>query len=135
VTGDEKWMHHDNPKRKKVRCQPGQSLPSTSTSTPRRNIHRAKVMLSIWWDQLCVLYYELLNRGETVTGKRYREQLMQLSRAFKEKRPQYAKRHDKVIFQHDNAWPHVAKQVKETLETLGWDILPHPLVFSRHSSF
>ena len=42
------------------------------------------------------------------------------------KRPQYAKRHDKVIFQHGNARAHVAKVVKETLEALKWDVLPHP---------
>ena len=42
------------------------------------------------------------------------------------KRPQYAKRHDKVIFRHDNARPHVAKVVKETSEALNWDVLPYP---------
>jgi hypothetical protein len=52
---------------------------------------------------------------------------MQLSRALEEKRPRYAKRHDKVIFQHGNARVHVSKQVEEMLETLGWDVLPHPL--------
>ena len=31
-----------------------------------------------------------------------------------------------MIFQHDNARPHVAKVVKETLEALNWDVLPHP---------
>ena len=51
---------------------------------------------------------------------------MQLSQALKFKRPQYAIKHNKVIFQHTNARPHVAKIVKETLEALNWDILPHP---------
>ena len=51
---------------------------------------------------------------------------MQLSRALKFKRPKYAKRHDKVIFQHDNARPHVAKVVKETLGARNWDVLTHP---------
>ena len=37
---------------------------------------------------------------------------MRLSRALKEKRPQYQERHDKVILQHDNARPHVARPVK-----------------------
>uniref|UniRef100_A0A2M4C4G5 Putative mariner mos1 transposase n=1 Tax=Anopheles marajoara TaxID=58244 RepID=A0A2M4C4G5_9DIPT len=51
---------------------------------------------------------------------------MRLSRALHEKRPQYADRHDKVELLHDNARPHVAKVVKTYLETLKWDILPHP---------
>ncbi|KAG5319487.1 MOS1T transposase, partial [Pseudoatta argentina] len=51
-------------------------------------------------------------------------QLMRLSRALKDKRPQY-ERHDKVIVQHDNR-PHVAKVVKTYLETLKWEILSNP---------
>lgn len=51
---------------------------------------------------------------------------MQMSRALKLKCPQYAKRHDRVIFQHDNAQPHVAKVVKDILEALQWDVLHHP---------
>ncbi|GFT77420.1 mariner Mos1 transposase [Trichonephila clavipes] len=52
---------------------------------------------------------------------------MRLSRALKDKWPQYNERHDKVILQHDNARPHVAKVVKTYLETLKWEVLPHPL--------
>ena len=80
-------------------------------------------MLCIWWDQLDVVYYELLKPTETITGDLYRTQLMRLSRALKDKRPQYNERHDKVILQHDNARPHVAKVVKTYLE---WEVLPHP---------
>lgn len=83
-------------------------------------------MLCIWWDQVGVVYYELLNPNETITGEVYRRQLMRLSRALREKRPQYADRHDKVILQHDNARPHVAAPVKKYLETLKWEVLPHP---------
>jgi len=51
---------------------------------------------------------------------------MRLSRALKDKRSQYNEKHDKVILQHDNARPHVAKIVKTYLETLKWEVLPHP---------
>ncbi|GFX01715.1 mariner Mos1 transposase [Trichonephila clavipes] len=104
ATADEKWVRYDNPKRRKSWGYPGHA--STSTANP--NIHGSKVMLSIWWDQLGVVHYELLKPTETITRDRYRTQLMRLSRALKDKRPQYNDRHDKVILQHDNDRPHVA---------------------------
>ena len=75
-----------------------------------------------WWDQLGVVYYELLKPNETITGALYRTQLMRLSRALKEKRAHYYSRHDKVILLHDNARPHVAASVKTYLETLNWEV-------------
>ena len=122
MMGDKKWIHHDNPKRKKSWGKPGHA----SISTAKSNIHGKKLMLCTWWDQFGVVHYELLQSNETITAARYQQQLMQLSRALKFKCPQYAQRHDKVIFQHDNARQHVAKVVKETLEGLNWDVLPHP---------
>jgi len=74
------------------------------------------------------VYYELLKPTETITGDRYRTQLMRLSieRQIQRNTPQYNERHDKVILQHDNARPYVAKVVKTYLETLKWEVLPHP---------
>ena len=85
-----------------------------------------KLMLCIWWNQLGVLYYELLKPNETITGALYRTQLMRLSRALKEKRAHYYSRHNKIILLHDNARPHVAVLVKTYLKTLKWEVLPHP---------
>ena len=64
------------------------------------------------FDDADVIYYELLKPNETITGELYRMQIMRLSRALREKRPQYKQRHEKVILQHDNARPHVTKPVK-----------------------
>ena len=41
------------------------------------------------WDQLGIVYYELLKPNETITGALYRTQLMRLSRALKKKRAHY----------------------------------------------
>ena len=68
VTGDEKWVQYDNPKRRRSWGMPG----NASMSTARPNIHGTKVMLCIWCDQLGVVYYELMKPSETVTGDRYR---------------------------------------------------------------
>ena len=107
MTGDEKWVHYDNPRRRKSWGM----LEHTSTSTARLNIDGAKVMLCIWWDQLGVVYYQLLKPSETITGDRYRTQLIHLSRALKEKRPQYQARHNKVILQHDNHFLRIKPQI------------------------
>lgn len=122
ITGDEKWIYYDNPKRKKAYVKPGQPGPSQ----PKRDIHADKVMLCIWWDQKGVLYYELLNPGQTITGDLYRLQLIRLKRAIAEKRPEYATRHESIIFHHDNDRPHVAVPVKNYLENSGWEVLAHP---------
>jgi len=67
VTEYEKWIFYDNLKKKKYYAKPGQSLPSTSTSTPRPNIHDSKIMLCIWWDQKGLVYY-LLKPGDSIIG-------------------------------------------------------------------
>ncbi|GJQ85356.1 hypothetical protein Trydic_g10130 [Trypoxylus dichotomus] len=81
-----------NPKKRKSRELPGHA--STSSA-----------MLRTWWDQVGVIYYELLTQNETIT----RLQLMRLRQAQREKRPQYEQRHEKVILQNDNVRLHVAK--------------------------
>ena len=93
-TGDKKWIHYENSKGKKSYVKPGQ----TAKSTAKPNIHGAKVMLSIWWDQKGVLYCELLKPGETINGERSRTQLIRLKRAIAKKRPEYANRHEAIIF-------------------------------------
>lgn len=122
VTGDEKWIYYDNPKRRKSWVDPGQP----STSTPKRNIHEHKVLLCIWWDMKGVVYYELLKPNQTVTAEHYQHQLIELSHALNQKRPRIAYKKQKVILLHDNARPHIAKAVKDTLSDLQWEVLPHP---------
>lgn len=122
ITGDEKWIYYENPKRIKAWVKPSEPGPLQ----PKRNIHCGKVMLCIWWDIKGVVYYELLKTGETINGELYRRQLMRLKQALARKRPEWDSRHEKLIFQHDNARPHVAKPVKNYLENVGWEVLPHP---------
>jgi len=85
VICDEMWIHYYNPKRR--RSWDKSSHASTYLTKP--NIHYSKLLLCVWWDQLGVVYYELLKRNETITGAHHRLQLMRLNRALKKKRPLY----------------------------------------------
>ena len=78
-------------------------------------------VFDVFWDQLGVVYYELLKPNETITGALYRTQLMRLSRG--KTRPLLL--HDKILL-HDNARPHVVAPIKTYLETFKWKVLPHP---------
>ena len=51
--------------------------------------------------------------------------MIDLNRELQEKRPDYRRRQNKVIFLHDNAQSHTAKRVKETVEKFSWEILAH----------
>ena len=62
VTGNEKCIHYDNPKRRK-------SWGNELTSSAKPNNHGSKLLLCIWWDQKGVIYYELLKTNETECWK------------------------------------------------------------------
>jgi histone-lysine N-methyltransferase SETMAR len=122
VTGDEKWIYFENPKRKSAWLNPGQAVPST----PKPNHFGKKAMLCVFWDQKGLIYYELLKTGETVDAKRYGRQMIDLTRILYEKRPEWHDRHNKKILHHDNAPSHTSGSVKKFLEELRWELLPHP---------
>ncbi|GFV00618.1 mariner Mos1 transposase [Trichonephila clavipes] len=110
VTGDEKWIYFENPKRNRSYGDPGQ----LSKSTARPNRFRHKTMLCIFWDQEGPIYYiyELLKPSETINTDRYKQQLLNLNDAILEKREQYKKLLHKVIFLYDNAPSYRAKPTK-----------------------
>lgn len=83
-------------------------------------------MLCIWWDQKGVIHYELLKPGQSIRGDLYRQQLIRVNAAIKVKRPEYATRHESIIFHDGNARPHRAQVVKNYVENVGWEPLPHP---------
>ena len=122
-----------NPKRKKSYVDPGQ--PATSTARPNR--FGKKTMLCIWWDQSSVIYYELLKPGETVNTASYQQQLINLNRVFKSKRPEYQKRQTRSFFsmttlhhirqeRFATRWKHsIGKCLRMRLTHQNW---PHPII-------
>ena len=42
------------------------------------------------------------------------------------KRPEYATRHEAIIFHQDNARPHTSLVTRQKLLDLGWEVIPYP---------
>ena len=94
-------------------------------------------MLCLWWDQkgVVLVYHELLKPGETLNTNRYRKQMINFNHALIEKRPEWARRHGKVILLHDNAPAHKAKSVQDTMKVFGWELPPLHTVGARLGTF
>ena len=75
VTVDKKWIHFENPKRKKSNVDPD----TPAKLTAKSNRFGKKTMMCVWWDQREIVYYELLQPGETVNRQRYRQQMIDLN--------------------------------------------------------
>ena len=92
-------------------------------------------MLCVWWDQKDVVYRDLLKHGETVNTDRYQQQMINLNYALIEKRPEWARRHGKVILLYDNAPAHKAKPVQNTIKAPWLGSVTQSAVFTRAGSF
>ncbi|MEZ0498439.1 hypothetical protein [Sphingomonas sp. IW22] len=119
VTGDEKWCLYINMKHRK------EWVDKDHQAKPRvkQDNYSRKVMLCVWWGIEGVIYWELLKRNVTITAAIYVQQLKRVAQAISQKRPN--SRH-KLILQHDNARPHIAKMTISAIQELNWEILQHP---------
>jgi len=68
-----------------------------------------------WWDQKGVIYYKMLQPGQTVISELYQQQLIRVNDTFEEKRPFTGSGRKLVILLQDDIWPHKAKKTLETI--------------------
>ena len=107
VTGDVKWIHYKFSTGRKVLYLLDQSLPSTSSLSPKRNIYCSKaIILCIRWDQKGTVFYELPKRRETITEYLYLKYVVKI---------------EHVI---ETETIEISWKVKNCLVTLRW-VLPH----------
>ena len=114
VTGDESWVLYHNDTHHAVWLPPGENPPSQ----PKPDYHQRKILLCCFWDTQGLLYYDLIQQGNTVSAPIYIDQLDALAQSVREKR----RRRAKVILLHDNARPHVAKVTQKKLASLGIEV-------------
>ncbi|XP_053947037.1 histone-lysine N-methyltransferase SETMAR-like [Anastrepha ludens] len=120
IAGDQKWIVYNNVNRKRSWSKHDEA-PQTASKT---DIHQKKIMLSVWWDWKCVVYFALPQRNQTINSVGYCQQLDKLNTTINEKRQELINRKG-VIFYQDNARPHTSLVTRQKLTELGWELLMH----------
>lgn len=121
VTQDEIWVHHFDPETKQ------QSLErrSKGSQTPRKKMRRSgKVMALIFWDSTGILMIDYLERGKTINGEYYAEQLARLRERIKEKRRGKLSRG--VLLLQGNATAYKTPVAEKSVKDCGFEIMDHP---------
>ena len=110
------WIEKFKTGRTSVKHAEGAGRPSTSTSEEK--IEQAQQMI-------LTILEDFLEKGSTINNASYCDLLAnRLKPAIRTKRRGLLSK--KVLLQHDNARPHVAKATIETINKLGFEVLEHP---------
>ena len=76
-----------------------------------------------WWSAATLIYYSFLNPGETITSKKYAQQLSEMHQKLRRLQLALVKRKDPVLLH--NAWPCIAQPTLQKFNELGHKVLPH----------
>lgn len=83
-----------------------------------------KIMASVFWDIEGIIMIDYLERGHTITGQYYADELCRLRVAIKEKRR--GKLRAGVLLLQDNAPVHTSQVAVASATKCGFELLPHP---------
>ena len=124
ITTDETWLPFYMPESKeqsKQWCDAGDHPPLKAKTVPSAG----KVMVTVFWDCDGIIFIDYLKKGVTINSHYFSSLLRDgLRTALKNRRR--GKLTSRPLLQMDNARPHTAAITQQTVEQLGWTVLPHP---------
>lgn len=121
ITADEKWVSFKNPVNKKQYLSRGQP----ANKVPKPDFRQKRVLLSVFWWKGGIIHWETIPTGQTINSHLYCQQLDRVQQKIRSPGLSGHFRRG-VIFQQDNATPHVANMTLQKLNQLGWERLIHP---------
>ena len=95
-------------------------LRTSSKALPKIKFAWKKVVVTLWWSAAHLIHCSFLNSIETITSKKYAQQIDEMH--WKLQCLQLGIVQQKDLILHDNAQPHITKPVLLKLSELG----PHP---------
>ena len=124
VTGDESWIFHRKIQKKCMNMEwvaPG----GTPGTVVKRNQFEKKNMICVFFKSSGHLLVDVLKRGKTIDNVFYTNKFLKpLAAAVRAFRPVSGLRNIKLL--HDNARPHIHKNVKNYIKTQGITLIEHP---------
>ena len=123
-TGDESWIYLRQVGRKQSNST-WVGVGEPPKTVVRRGQFEPKCMVTVMFKSTGPLLIHCLNKGETITAKTYIEDCLKpVVRAIEKQRPMSGTKNMKIL--HDNAKPHVAKDVQDYLKNESIAIIDHP---------
>jgi len=81
-------------------------------------------MVPAWWSVASLIHYSFLYPGESITSKKYTQQIDEMHQKLQCFQPELVNKKDPILL-HDNAQPHVVQPILQKLNKLGYEVLPH----------
>lgn len=117
---DETWIHYHTPESNRQSAKWHESRPKRLKDQPLAE----RVLASIFWDALGIIFIDYPLKGRTVTGEYYAALLDKLNDGMKKKQPYMTKK--KVLYHHDNAPLQTALKAMAKLDQLRFEFVAHP---------
>ena len=95
------------------------------TSQRRKPTKKREATVTVWWLAACVIHYNFLQPGQTITAESYCEEIDEMYRKLRQQQPPPVNRRGPILL-HDNACPHVSQITARKLNELSVEVLPHP---------
>ena len=96
-----------------------QSTSQSQTGTKK------KVMVTVWWFAASLIHYSFLNPRETITYEKYAQPINKMPQKLQCLQPALVNRKGPVLL-HDDTWKQIAQPTFQTLNELGYEVLPLP---------
>ena len=89
------------------------------------NLHQKKrVTITVWWSAACLIHYSFLNPGETITSKKYAQQIDKVHQNLQCLQLALVNRKGPIL-PCDDIQLHIAQPALPKLNRLGYRVLPH----------
>ena len=86
---------------------------------------KTKVMVTVWWFAASLIHYSFLNPRETITYEKYAQPINKMHQKLQCLQPALVNRKGPVLL-HDDTWTQIAQPTFQTLNELGYEVLPLP---------